>query len=265
MARPRRLQPLRPRPKNKNEQGWLLTMKNIARYARYSCAGGLLALVTACATGPQANPRDPLEPMNRKVASFNDVVDNAVFKPVATAYTKVTPQPVRSGVTNFFSNLGEVWNTANNALQGKGRDAVESWMRFSINTVFGIGGVFDLATDMGLERHKEDFGQTLGRWGVPSGPYLVIPLLGPSTIRDAAALPLDAQGSMLNAVPHSGDRDRLYGLNLIDTRANLLRATAALEDAALDKYTFTRDFYLQLRANEVYDGNPPEAPVDAPK
>jgi phospholipid-binding lipoprotein MlaA len=240
-------------------------MKNIARCARYTCAVGVLALMSACASGPQANPRDPLEPMNRKIYGFNDAVDSAVFRPVATAYTKVTPPLVRTGVTNFFSNLGEVWNTTNNALQGKGRNAVESWMRFSINTVFGIGGVFDLATDMGLERHKEDFGQTLGAWGVPSGPYLVLPLLGPSTVRDTAALPVDAQGSLLNAVPHAGDHDRLYGLSLIDTRANLLRATATLEEAALDKYSFTRDFYLQLRDNDVYDGNPPEPSADAPK
>ncbi|WP_367848826.1 VacJ family lipoprotein [Rhodoferax sp. WC2427] len=222
--------------------------------------------MSGCATGPQANPRDPLEPMNRQIFGFNDVLDNAVVKPVAKAYTKVVPSLVRQGVTNFFSNLGEVWSTANNVLQFKGREAAESWMRFTINSVFGLGGVFDLATDMGLERHKEDFGQTLGVWGVASGPYLVLPLFGPSTFRDTAALPIDMQGNMLNAVPHSGDRDRLTGLNLVDSRANLLRATAVLEDAALDKYTFTRDFYLQLRRSEIYDGNPPDLPVpDAPK
>ncbi|WP_394788998.1 VacJ family lipoprotein [Rhodoferax sp.] len=240
-------------------------MKNIARYATLACASGTFLLLTGCATGPQANPRDPLEPMNRKIAGFNDAVDNAVVKPVATAYTNVTPVLVRKGVTNFFSNLGEVWNTANNALQFKGQATVESWMRFSINTVFGLGGIFDLATDMGLERHKEDFGQTLGTWGVPSGPYLVIPILGPSTIRDAAALPLDAQGNLLNAFPHAGDRDRLYGLSLINTRANLLRAGAVLDEAALDKYSFTRDFYLQARRSEVYDGNPPDLPAEPAK
>ena len=230
-----------------------------------ACASGIFLVISGCATGPQANPRDPLEPLNRTVYGFNEVVDNAVLKPVATVYTKVTPTLVRTGVTNFFSNLTEVWSTANNALQFKGREAVESWMRFSINTVFGLGGIFDLATDMGLERHKEDFGQTLGSWGVPSGPYLVLPLLGSSTVRDTAALPLDMQGNALNAVPHSGDRDRLTGLNLVNTRANLLRASAVLDDAALDKYTFSRDFYLQARRSEVYDGNPPEPAAEPAK
>ena len=230
-----------------------------------ACASGIFLVISGCATGPQANPRDPLEPLNRTVFGFNEVVDNAVLKPVATVYTKVTPALVRTGVTNFFSNLTEVWSTANNALQFKGREAVESWMRFSINTVFGLGGIFDLATDMGLERHKEDFGQTLGSWGVPSGPYLVLPLLGSSTVRDTAALPLDMQGNALNAVPHSGDRDRLTGLNLVNTRANLLRASAVLDDAALDKYTFSRDFYLQARRSEVYDGNPPEPAAEPAK
>jgi phospholipid-binding lipoprotein MlaA len=222
-------------------------------------------LLAGCATGPQANPRDPLEPMNRKVASFNEVVDNAVLKPVAKGYVYVTPTLVRTGVTNFFSNLEEVWNTANNALQFKGRAAAESWMRFSINSVFGLGGIFDLATDMGLERHKEDFGQTLGVWGVPSGPYLVLPLLGPSTLRDTAALTLDTNANLLWAVPHSGDRDRLYGLSLVDKRANLLRASALLDEAALDKYTFTRDFYLDARRSAVYDGNPPDQSADPAK
>lgn len=229
------------------------------------CASVIFLLVSGCATGPQANPRDPLEPLNRTVFDFNEVVDKAVLKPVATVYTKITPSQVRTGVTNFFSNLTEVWSTANNLLQFKGRDAAESWMRFSINSVFGLGGIFDLATDMGLERHKEDFGQTLGTWGVPSGPYLVLPIFGASTVRDTAALPLDMQGNALNAVPHSGDRDRLTGLNLVNTRANLLRASAVLDDAALDKYTFSRDFYLQARRSEVYDGNPPEVPAEPTK
>ncbi len=234
------------------------TIKNIARCAVFASTAVGFCLMTGCATGPQANPRDPLEPLNRKVAGFNDVVDKAVVKPVAKAYIYAVPSLARQGVTNFFSNLGEVWNTANNAFQLKGRAAAESWMRFSINSVFGIAGIFDLATDMGLERQREDFGQTLGWWGVPSGPYLVLPLLGPSTVRDISAWSVNAYGNPLKVFPDAGVRDRLTGLNLIDTRANLLRATEALEEAALDKYTFTRDFYLQVRDNEVYDGNPPE-------
>lgn len=238
-------------------------MKNIARYATFTCAAGIFSIISGCATGPYANPRDPLEPLNRKVASFNDVVDKAVVKPVAKAYIYAVPSLARQGVTNFFSNLGEVWNTANNALQFKGRAAAESWMRFSINSVFGVAGIFDLATDMGLPRHREDFGQTLGWWGVPSGPYLVIPLLGPSTVRDISAWSVNAYGNPLKAFPDTGDRDRLTGLNLVDTRANLLRATDTLEQAALDKYSFTRDFYLQVRDNEVYDGNPPDLSAPA--
>jgi phospholipid-binding lipoprotein MlaA len=234
------------------------TIKTIATGARIVCATGLFSIISGCATGPQANPRDPLEPLNRKVASFNDVVDKAVVKPVAKAYIYAVPSLARQGVTNFFSNLGEVWNTANNAFQLKGRAAAESWMRFSINSVFGIAGIFDLATDMGLERQREDFGQTLGWWGVPAGPYLVIPLLGPSTVRDISAWSVNAYGNPLKVFPEAGTRDRLAGLNLVDTRANLLRATETLEEAALDKYSFTRDFYLQVRDNEVYDGNPPE-------
>ena len=237
----------------------MITTKNIAATARISCAVGIFSLISGCATGPQANPRDPLEPLNRKVAVFNDAVDKAVVKPVAKAYMFAVPSLARQGVTNFFSNLGEVWNTANNAMQFKGRAAAESWMRFSINSVFGIGGVFDLATDMGLERQREDFGQTLGWWGVPSGPYLVIPLLGPSTVRDISAWSVNAYGNPLKVFPDAGTRDRLAGLNLVDTRANLLRATESLEEAALDKYSFTRDFYLQVRDNDVYDGNPPES------
>ncbi|MBC7681035.1 MAG: VacJ family lipoprotein [Ferruginibacter sp.] len=238
-------------------------MKNIARYATLTCATGVFAIISGCATGPNANPRDPLEPLNRKVASFNDVVDKAVVKPVAKAYIYAVPSLARQGVTNFFSNLGEVWNTANNALQFKGRAAAESWMRFSINSVFGVAGIFDLATDMGLPRQREDFGQTLGWWGVPSGPYLVVPLLGPSTVRDLSAWSVNAYGNPIKAFPDTGDRDRLTGLNLVDTRANLLRATDALEQAALDKYSFTRDFYLQVRDNEVYDGNPPDLSAPA--
>ena len=234
------------------------TIKNIAAPARIYCAAGIFALISGCATGPQANPRDPLEPLNRKVASFNDVVDTAVFKPVARGYIYAVPSLARQGVNNFSSNRGEVWNTANNALQFKGRAAAESWMRFSINSFFGLGGVFDLATDMGLERQREDFGQTLGWWGVPSGPYLVIPLLGPSTVRDMSAWSVNAYGNPLKVFPDAGTRDRLAGLNLVDTRANLLRATETLEEAALDKYSFTRDFYLQVRDNDVYDGNPPD-------
>ncbi|APW39319.1 ABC transporter [Rhodoferax koreense] len=239
-------------------------MKKIARYA--ASMGALMALLvlSGCATGPDANPRDPLEPFNRGVYKFNDAVDTAVVKPVATAYTKVTPQLVRTGVTNFFSNLSEPWSFINNVLQGKGQAAGDNFGRFVLNTVFGVFGLADPASDIGIERHREDFGQTLGRWGVPSGPYLVLPLLGPSTVRDTAALPVDYTGNPLTYVEDDGARIGLYVLRAVNARANLLRAGNVLDEAALDKYSFNRDVYLQVRRNEVYDGNAPDPDAAAP-
>jgi len=217
-----------------------------------------VVLLSGCATGPNANPLDPLEPFNRGVYKFNDAVDTAVVKPVATAYINVTPALVRTGVSNFFSNLTEPWSFVNNVLQGKGQAAGDTLARFVMNTLFGVFGLADLASDAGIERHREDFGQTLGRWGVPSGPYLVLPILGPSTVRDTAALPIDYQGNLLQQVDDSDARIGLYVLQAVNTRASLLRAGTVLDEAALDKYSFSRDVYLQLRRNEVYDGNAPD-------
>jgi len=217
-----------------------------------------VVLLSGCATGPNANPLDPLEPFNRGVYKFNDAVDTAVVKPVATAYINVTPALVRTGVSNFFSNLTEPWSFVNNVLQGKGQAAGDTLARFVMNTLFGVFGLADPASDAGIERHREDFGQTLGRWGVPSGPYLVLPVLGPSTVRDTAALPIDYQGNLLQQVDDSDARIGLYVLQAVNTRASLLRAGTVLDEAALDKYSFSRDVYLQLRRNEVYDGNAPD-------
>jgi len=217
-----------------------------------------VVLLSGCATGPNANPLDPLEPFNRGVYKFNDAVDTAVVKPVATAYINVTPALVRTGVSNFFSNLTEPWSFVNNVLQGKGQAAGDTLARFVMNTLFGVFGLADPASDAGIERHREDFGQTLGRWGVPSGPYLVLPVLGPSTVRDTAALPIDYQGNLLQQVDDRDARIGLYLLQAVNTRASLLRAGTVLDEAALDKYSFSRDVYLQLRRNEVYDGNAPD-------
>ncbi len=207
------------------------------------------ALLSGCATGPNANPADPLEPYNRSMTTFNENVDKAVLKPVATAYRDVTPQPLRTGVTNFFANLGDAWSFVNNVLQFKGREAFDSLVRLSVNTVFGLGGVLDVASEAGIDRHKQDFGLTLGHWGVPTGPYLVLPLLGPSTVRDTAALPVDFYvGDLVDQVDDMGVRNSLYGLRIINTRANLLGTTSVIETAALDRYSFTRDAYLQLRS-----------------
>lgn len=218
------------------------------------------ALLAGCASGPHANPADPFEGYNRGMTRFNDGLDEAVFKPVATAYKEVTPQPVRSGVTNVFANLGDAWSFVNNLLQLRMAGALDSLVRFNVNTVFGIGGLFDVASEMGIERHKQDFGLTLGRWGVPSGPYLVLPLLGPSTVRDTVALPVDWQGDVVTQIDHVPTRNSLYTLRVVDTRANLLSAGSVLESAALDKYSFTRDAYLQYRARQ--SGNAESLPAD---
>jgi phospholipid-binding lipoprotein MlaA len=206
----------------------------------------LAGMLAGCATGP--NPRDPYESYNRSMTRFNDGVDDAVLKPVATLYKEVTPSPVRTGVSNVFANLGDFWSFVNNTLQLRAEAALDSFVRFNVNTVFGIGGVFDVASEMGIERHKQDFGLTLGRWGVPSGPYLVLPLLGPSTVRDTAAMPVDWAGGITgDLVDHVPTRNSLYALRVVDRRASLLGAGSVLESAALDKYAFTRDVYMQLR------------------
>lgn len=212
-----------------------------------------LSLLAACATGPDANPRDPLEPLNRGIYQFNDAVDTAVLKPVATAYQKVTPSPVRTGVGNFFGNISDLWSSVNAGLQLRPREATENLMRFSVNTVFGLAGVLDIATEMGIPRTRLDFGQTLGRWGAPSGPYLVVPLLGPSSVRDGTGLVVDIYADPVTSVDHIPTRNALTALRMVDTRAGLLRAGTLLDDAALDKYSFMRDFYLNRRQNQIDD------------
>ncbi len=231
------------------------------RSLRLAGALGMLVLATGCATGPRTtaqNPADPFEPLNRSVSRFNDVVDDNVLVPAATAYRKVLPSPVRSGVNNFFGNLGDVWNFANNVFQLKAQNSAETFMRLNVNTFFGLGGLIDVATELGIDRHPEDFGQTLGRWGVPSGPYVVLPLLGPSTVRDTAALPVNVQGDLVRQVADIPVRNSMYVLRIVDLRSNYLRASQLIGDAALDRYSFTRDAYLQRRRSEVYDGNPPD-------
>ena len=226
-------------------------LRRVALAASVSVA----ALLSGCATtntGP-ANPADPLESMNRSIYSFNEGVDEAIFKPVATAYQNVTPRVARQGVTNFFDNLGDAWSFVNNVLQGQGQGAYNSMVRFSVNTVLGIGGLFDIASEAGIERRKQDFGQTLGRWGVPTGPYLVLPLLGPSTVRDTAALPVDAWGNPMTAINDIPVRNSLYVLRLVDTRARLLNASDTLDSVALDRYSLTRDVYLNLRRGKSGD------------
>jgi phospholipid-binding lipoprotein MlaA len=212
-----------------------------------------VVLMAGCATGPDANPRDPLEPLNRSVYQFNDAVDTAVLKPVATAYQNVTPSPIRTGVGNFFGNLGDLWSSVNAGLQLRPREATENLMRFSVNTVFGLAGVLDIATEMGIPRTRLDFGQTLGRWGAPSGAYLVLPIFGSSSVRDGTGLVVDSSVDMVGGLNHVPTRNSLTALRVVDTRATYLRASSLLEDAALDKYSFTRDLYLNRRQSQIDD------------
>lgn len=222
---------------------------------------GLVVVVLAlqaCATVGSPNPRDPMESWNRGVFGFNDTLDAAVIKPVARTYRDLAPHWVRSGVGNFFNNLEDWWSGVNNALQLRPRDTVDSFGRVVINTTIGLGGLIDVASDMGLERHPANFGLTLGRWGVGSGPFVVIPFLGSSTLRDTLAMAVDVNGNLVNRMDDVKRRDLMTIVNLIDTRANYLKAGEVVEEAALDKYSFTRDAFLQRRRNQVYDGNPPE-------
>lgn len=175
--------------------------------------------LTGCATGPNANPKDPLEPMNRSISRFNDSLDENVLKPVATGYRDVTPELVQKGVRNVFNNLADIWSTVNSGLQLKGRDTAESFMRVVVNTVFGVYGIFDVATEIKLQRHTEDFGQTLGYWGVPSGPYLVLPVLGPSTLRDGVGTRMDISLDAVRNLDHIPTRNATMGLRVVARRA----------------------------------------------
>lgn len=230
-------------------------------WRRLTCGAVLLCstVLAGCATGPNANPKDPLEPFNRSMFEFNDALDHAVLKPVATAYKEVTPDLLRRGVGNFFNNIEDIWSFVNNVLQLKGEGAANSIMRVSFNTVFGLGGILDVASEMRIERHTEDFGQTLGRWGVGAGPYVVLPFFGPSTLRDTVALPVDKTvGDPVTKIEDIPVRNTLWALRLVDNRAQVLKAGDLLDEVALDKYTFFRDSHLQRRRNAVFDGNPPE-------
>ncbi|QDL53540.1 MlaA family lipoprotein [Rhodoferax aquaticus] len=220
--------------------------------------GVVIALLQGCASVPNPDARDPFESVNRGVFSFNDAVDRAVAKPVATVYKGITPFWFRKGVGNFFGNLDDVWSAFNNALQLRGQETGDSIGRVMVNTTIGLLGVVDVASDLNIDKHPSNFGLTLGRWGVAPGPYLVLPLLGPSSLRDAVGLPVDSQGSILGKVSDVQVRDTLTLVNLVDTRAAFLGAGQVVEEAALDKYSFIRDGYLQRRRNLVYDGNPPE-------
>ena len=210
---------------------------------------GTAMMLAGCA-GP--NPRDPYESYNRAMFTFNDKVDTYALKPVATVYRDVTPSFVQTGVGNFFGNISDAWSGVNNLLQGKGEDGMTDITRFALNSTLGILGLFDIATPAGLEKHKEDFGHTLGVWGLESGPYLVLPILVPSTVRDTVALPADIAGDIWRYKDPTWIRNTGTVLRVVDTRAGLLDASSLLEAASLDRYEFLRDGYLQRRESQIH-------------
>lgn len=227
----------------------------------------LLASGCASVNGP-ADPHDPFESYNRAAHEFNDTLDIYLLKPVAQGYQTITPDPVMKGINNFFSNLDDVVVIFNDLLQLKPHQFASDLGRFIVNSTLGIGGLIDWASDMNMPKHEEDFGQTLGYWGVPAGPYLVIPFFGPSTLRDTAGMLVDGDTvapiwvTIEDGFP-AEERGLKTSLSLtavkdVDIRANLLKAENILNEAALDPYSFIRETYLQHRQNLVYDGNPPE-------
>jgi phospholipid-binding lipoprotein MlaA len=220
-----------------------------------------VGLLAGCATS--GNPKDPIEGFNRAMFAFNEGLDAAIIKPVATGYDAVLPSPIRTGVTNFFSNIDDLFIGVNNLLQGKVPEAFSDLGRVAINTTVGLLGLIDFASDAGLEKHNEDFGQTFGRWGVGNGAYVVVPVFGPRTARDTVGLVLDvATDPVWKHLPKDA-REGAIALRMVNDRANLLPADKVIEEAALDKYSYMRDAYLQRRRSLIYDGNPPrEVDVD---
>jgi len=199
--------------------------------------------------GSKGQRLDPWESWNRKVFAFNESLDANVLKPVATAYSEIVPSPIRTGIDNFFGNIGDAWSAVNLMLQGRFKAGVEQGMRFAVNSTLGLAGVLDIATETGLEKNSQDFGKTLGKWGMGTGAYIVWPVFGPSSVRDSIALPIDWQASPAVLFDDGRKQVAITSLNLVNTRANFLRAGDMLEGIALDKYTFYRDAYLQRRGS----------------
>jgi len=234
----------------------------VSRLAR-ALAVLALAAAAGCATNGDTDPRDPWEPANRAIYRFNEGFDDALLRPVATAYRDTLPEEVRGRVRNFFSNIADLFIGLNNMLQGKFEDGVTDWARFAFNSTFGLLGLHDIASDGGLEKHNEDFGQTFGRWGVGDGPYVVLPILGSSTLRDAVGTGIEIWTDPIGDFRPIEVRNSAVVLRGVNTRADLLDASRILEEAALDKYVFQRDAYLQRRRSLIYDGHPPRDSGDA--
>ncbi len=220
-------------------------------------------VLSGCATSQHGHhDSDPFESYNRAMYSFNSTLDKAVIKPVAQGYDTVVPTGISMGVSNFFSNLGDITTIINDLLQFKFQQAWHDTGRFALNTTVGFGGILDVASHAGHKKNNEDFGQTLGSWGVEPGAYVVLPFFGPRTVRDSFGLVGDIYTNPVAHLDDAGARNALMMTQVIDTRANLLKAEKVLNEAAIDEYYYVRDAYLQRRQNMVYDGNPPEDDFD---
>ena len=225
------------------------------RVALAVSAALILTGASGCATTAN-NPKDPFEGFNRAMFAVHEKID-LVVKPVAQGYDDYVPTMVKTGIGNFFGNIGDVWTSVNNLLQGKLTDGVSDFSRVIVNTTIGIFGIFDVASDLGMEKHSEDFGQTLGAWGAGNGPYFFWPVFGPRTARDTLGLAVDVYVDPVANYHEVDVRNTATGIRFVDVRAAMLPADKLVEDAAFDKYNYIRDAYLQNRRSEIYDGNPP--------
>jgi phospholipid-binding lipoprotein MlaA len=232
------------------------------KFWKQSLLAGLWLITSACASMKGDDPRDPWEGVNRGVYKFNEKFDDYLARPVARTYVKVLHQEIRTRIGNFFGNLADPFIGVNNFLQGKFEDGVNDWARFAFNSTFGLLGIHDVASEWGYEKHNEDFGQTFGRWGAGPGPYLILPLLGSSTLRDGVGTGIDMYLDPMGEIRPINLRNSLIVVRATNLRADLLEASRILEEAALDKYVFQRDAYLQRRRSLIYDGRPPREKLE---
>ncbi len=240
-----------------------MKVHQIGKRCTVAVAAFLAAMsLVGCASTTANNPRDPFESFNRAMFSVNEGIDTVV-KPVAQGYTDYVPSPIRTGIGNFFGNIADLWIAVNNYLQGKFTEGSSDVSRVIVNTTMGVGGLFDVATLLDLEKHNEDFGQTLGVWGIDTGPYLFWPFIGPRDVRDTFGFAVDATADPVMYVNDIPVRNTMIGVRFIDLRASLLPADKIVEEAAFDKYSYIRNAYFQNRLNAVYDGNPPRPKEDA--
>lgn len=222
---------------------------------------GAATMLAGCALGP--TKEDPFEPFNRSMYEVHQVVDGNVVKPIAQGYVKVVPELVRTGVSNFFGNLDDLFTGINNVLEGRGDQAGDDFGRVLLNSTFGLGGIFDLASMMGINKDKKDFGITFGKWGAPPGPYLFIPLFGPTTVRDGTGALVRLFIGPVGFIPDVPVRNAIYGVGYVDARTQALDAESVLDTAAIDRYRFLRNAYLKNRLYQIYDGKPPPEADDA--